>query len=215
MFFKAEFKSFKFFEHKGSFKFLWKHLHKNISYAHFGHIYVDVYTCVFIIVIISSVHVFETWWPKTSTICKQYCLLWEDVDAVESKKKLSRQTRFWMKPINVDGPENGALNYIPGILPHILQWNSVQWNYYTVPGIFWLKLLVSFHWKPFWNVKISFILSNWDNIDHFQRHCIVLIYHHTHSIHHYNYTIYCIIFSHSLRTTYVPLMFLMNQNFCF
>lgn len=48
MFFKAEFKSFKFFEHKGLFKFLWKHLHKNISYAHFWpHLCWRLHLCVY------------------------------------------------------------------------------------------------------------------------------------------------------------------------
>ena len=48
MFFKAEFKSFKFFEHEGSFKFLWKHLHKNISYAHFWpHLCWRLHLCVY------------------------------------------------------------------------------------------------------------------------------------------------------------------------
>ena len=34
-------------------------------------------------------------------------------------------------------------------------------------------LLFPFYWKPFWNVNVVFILSNWNDIDHFQTHSIV------------------------------------------
>ena len=36
-------------------------------------------------------------------------------------------------------------------------------------GISGLKLLTPFYWKPFWDVNVMFILSNWNDIHHF--HC--------------------------------------------
>ena len=45
--------------------------------------------------------------------------------------------------------------------------------YRAVLGIFGLNILAALHWKLAWDVKVLFILSNSDDIDHFQTYSIV------------------------------------------
>ena len=119
--------------------------------------------CIFVLGIISFVHTFETKRSEKSVICKWYYpLFWKGVDTNESRKKCkgkegSELSQWMWTDLKME------LWIVFHVFVLAFSNKILCLPYHTVLGIFGMKLLATLHSKPFWDVNVWFILSNWKN----------------------------------------------------
>lgn len=109
-------------------------------------------------------HVFEMWWPKTSAICKQCCLLWNGEEADEliknckDKKRSGLSQRTW-----TDLKMEHSSSYIPVkfcVCRIIQHWVFLDWNcsLFFIESHFEMLVFCLFYeiWKLYWKFIAQF-----------------------------------------------------------
>ena len=108
-------------------------------------------------------YAFETKRPEKSVIASNiYRLFWKGVDTNESRKKCkgkegSELSQWMWTDLKME------LWIVFHVFVLAFSNEILCLPYHTVLGIFGMKLLATLHSKPFWDVNVWFILSNWKN----------------------------------------------------